>query len=309
VAKNEGPKVIVRRAKGHGEGHHGGAWKIAYADFVTAMMAFFLLMWLMGTLDKPTREGIAEYFKTPIEQAISGGPGVGQSDSILDGGGNDLTRDEGQAKKADMATPVVDLKASKAEEQRQELEKLEKLKKDVEDAINANPNLAQFKKQIALDMTQEGLRIQIMDQSQRAMFASGSARLAPYTNEILKEIGRVLNNVPNRLSISGHTDATAYSGGEAGYSNWELSADRGNAARRELVTGGMDQGRILRVVGLADAVPFDRNDPMDPLNRRISIIVLNRRTEEQIMNGGTLPSAPVADAIRAGDAGPLLQKP
>jgi len=309
VAKKESPRVIVRRAKGHGEGHHGGAWKIAYADFVTAMMAFFLLMWLMGTLDKPTREGIAEYFKTPVSDAIEGGPSVGKSDTILDGGGNDLTQSQGQRKQADLATPVVDLKAAKAEEQRQELEKLQKLKKEVEDAISANPRLAEFKKQIALDMTQEGLRIQIMDQSQRAMFSVGSAQLAAYTGEILREIGRVLDNVPNRLSISGHTDATAYSGGEKGYSNWELSADRGNAARRELIAGGMADDRILRVVGLGSAVPFDRNDPLDPLNRRISITVLNRQTEESIVNGGALPSGQAAATIRAGDAGPLLQKP
>jgi chemotaxis protein MotB len=298
--------IVIKRIKKIAGGGHGGAWKIAYADFVTAMMAFFLLMWLMGTLAKADRDGIADYFKTPLKVAMRGGEGMGQSDSILNGGGNDITQTKGLEKKADIQTPVVDLKAAKAEEQRQELTKLEQLKKQVESAIDANPKLAQFKKQIALDMTQEGLRIQIMDQNQRAMFASGSAQLAPYTGEILHEIGRVLNNVPNRVSISGHTDATPYNGGAAGYSNWELSADRGNAARRELITGGMAEGRILRVVGLASAVPFDRNDPQDPVNRRISIIVLNKKTEEAIESGAAAPPPEAANELHAGEAGPML---
>lgn len=309
MAKKDSTRVVVRRAKGHEEGHHGGAWKIAYADFVTAMMAFFLLMWLMGTLSKAQREGVSDYFKTPLKVALKGGDGMGQSDSILDGGGNDITQTKGLEKKADLQNPVLDLKAAKAEEQRQEQARLKDLKKQVETAIDANPKLAQFKKQIALDMTQEGLRIQIMDQNQRAMFAAGSARLAPYTGEILHEIGRVLNNVPNRVSISGHTDATPYNGGATGYSNWELSADRGNAARRELIDGGMGEDRILRVVGLASAVPFDRNDPTDPVNRRISIIVLNKKTEEAIESGAAAPPPDAAQEMHAGDAGPMLGTP
>lgn len=300
-------RVIIRRKKGHGGGHHGGAWKIAYADFVTAMMAFFLVMWLLGTMSPSQLAGISDYFKTPLKVAMAGGTAVGQSDSILDGGGNDLTRKDGQVNKADLATPVVDLKQAEALVEDAERQKLEEVKKQIEAAIDANPQLDQFRKQILLDMTQEGLRIQIMDENQRPMFKVGSAKLEPYTGEILHEIGRVLDAVPNRLSISGHTDATPYSGGETGYSNWELSADRGNAARRELLAGGMADDRILRVVGLADAVPFDPANDLNPVNRRISIIVLNKRTEEAISAGAATPPSEAAAALESGPAGPLLE--
>jgi chemotaxis protein MotB len=306
VSGKDNVRVIVRRRRGHGGGHHGGAWKIAYADFVTAMMAFFLVMWLLNSMSPSQLRGISDYFKTPLKVAMAGGASVGQSDSILDGGGKDLTKEEGQVQKADISTPVVDLKQAEAQVEEAERAKLEDVKKQIEAAIEANPQLAQFRKQILLDMTQEGLRIQIMDENQRPMFKVGSAKLESYTGEILHEIGRVLDDVPNRLSISGHTDATPYSGGETGYSNWELSADRGNAARRELLAGGMAEDRILRVVGLASAVPFNPEKIDDPVNRRISIIVLNKRTENAISAGAGKPPADAAAALEQGPAGPLL---
>ncbi|HAN56505.1 MAG TPA: motility protein MotB, partial [Betaproteobacteria bacterium] len=143
---------------------------------------------------------------------------------------------------------------------------------------------------LLLDITTEGLRIQIVDAKNRPMFALSKATLEPYTKEILHDIGHTLNDVPNKVSLSGHTDASPYSGGGAGYSNWELSADRANASRRELIAGGMDEGKILRVVGLASAVPIDKNNPLNPINRRISIIVMNKKTEDSITKegGGTV---------------------
>ncbi len=280
--------IIVKRIKKSGGGHHGGAWKIAYADFVTAMMAFFLLMWLLGSTTKGELQGIAEYFQTPLKVAMEGGSGSGDSSSVIKGGGKDLTKQVGQINKGDNPAQkkTYDLKAAQADMERIEASRLKALKGRIEAAIDASPTLKQFKKQLLIDITTEGLRIQIVDEKNRPMFALSKAKLEPYTKEILHDIGQTLNDVPNKISLSGHTDATPYSGGGSGYSNWELSADRANASRRELVAGGMDEGKILRVVGLASAVPIDRNDPFNPINRRISIIVMNKKTEDAIAKEG-----------------------
>jgi chemotaxis protein MotB len=269
--------IVIKRIKKAGGGAHGGAWKIAYADFVTAMMAFFLLMWLLGSATKAKMAGISEYFQTPLKVALSGGTSAGDSTSVIKGGGTDLTRRDGQVKKGD-----IDATKSKAEQERQESTRLENLKSKLEKAIDSNVKMAQFKKQLKLDITSEGLRIQIVDDQNRPMFDSGGAVMKPYTRDILREIGRTLNEVPNKISLSGHTDAVPYSGGEAGYSNWELSADRANASRRELVAGGLEDGKVLRVVGLSSAIPFDKDNPNSSINRRISIIVMNKRAEEAI---------------------------
>ena len=280
--------IIVKRMKKGGHGHHGGAWKIAYADFVTAMMAFFLLMWLLGSTAKGDLNGIAEYFKTPMKVAMQGGSGSGDSSSVIQGGGKDLTRKDGQSQKntESMEKQTVRVKITKVNFEKQEMQKLQGLKEKLEKAIETNPMLQQFKKQILIDITTEGLRIQIVDEKNRPMFDLGGAHLKSYTTQILHEIGRILNEVPNRISLSGHTDATPYSSGEKGYSNWELSADRANASRRELLSGGMAEGKILRVVGLSSAVMLDNNDPLNPINRRISLIVLNKETEDAIIRGG-----------------------
>jgi chemotaxis protein MotB len=283
--------IIVRRIKKGGHGHHGGAWKIAYADFVTAMMAFFLLMWLLGSTSKGDLNGIAEYFQTPLHVALMGGDGSGDSSSVIKGGGRDLTRLEGQVKNGEMEAPkrTVNLKAAQQELARIEKQKLSELKGRLEAMIEATDALKPFKNQLLLDITIDGLRIQIVDEQNRPMFAMGSSAPHPYAQNILREISKVLNDVPNRIAISGHTDARPYSGGERGYSNWELSADRANASRRELVAGGIEEKKIARVVGLSSSVLFDRSDPLNPSNRRISIIVMNKRAEEAATKeGGTV---------------------
>jgi chemotaxis protein MotB len=288
--------IIVKRVNKGGGGHHGGAWKIAYADFVTAMMAFFLLMWLLGSTAKGDLQGIAEYFSTPLRVAMSGGSGAGDSSSVVQGGGKDLTRKDGQVKKGDDPDikKTYNLQAAQLQQAEKELEKAEMarlraLKSKIEEVIESRPTLKQFKKQLLIDITSEGLRIQIVDEQNRPMFALAKADLQPYTKEILFEIGRALNDVPNRISLSGHTDATPYASGEKGYSNWELSADRANASRRALIAGGMDEAKVLRVVGLSSAVLFDKQDPFNPINRRISIIVMNKKTEETASrDGGTV---------------------
>ncbi len=276
--------IIIKRIKKSGGGHHGGAWKIAYADFVTAMMAFFLLMWLLGSTTKGDLQGIADFFSTPLKVAMAGGSGSGDSSSVIKGGGKDMTRIDGQQKKGEDLTPAknFNLKAAEAELERQEINRLKALKERIEKAIDTIPGLQQFKNQLLIDITTEGLRIQIVDEKNRPMFALARAELQPYTKVILHEIAKILNDIPNRISLSGHTDATPYSSGEKSYSNWELSSDRANASRRELVAGGMAENKVLRVVGLSSAVLFDSSDPLNPINRRISIIVLNKKAEDSI---------------------------
>ncbi len=284
--------VVVKRIKKGGGGHHGGAWKLAYADFVTAMMAFFLLMWLLGSTANGDLKGIAEYFQNPLKVSMSGGSGAGDATSILNGGGKDLSRSSGQAKRDGGDSNQLKATTSKdvsTEELRKEFERREKitlneLKGNIEKLIEANVTLSQFKSQLLMDVTSEGLRIQIIDEKNRPMFDSSSAELKPYSREILREIGHALNAVTNRVSISGHTDAAQFSGGERGFSNWELSANRANASRREMIGGGMEESKVLRVVGMSSMVLFNKNDPLSPANRRISIVVLNKRTADAILH-------------------------
>ena len=301
--------IIIKKVKKGGHAAHGGAWKIAYADFVTAMMAFFLLMWLLGSTAKGDLNGIAEYFKTPLKVAMAGGSGSGDANTVLPGGGKDLTRQDGQLRKGenDVVSRKQNLKQAQQELERAERTRLEELKSRLEKAIDSNPTLKQFKNQLLIDITSEGLRIQIVDEKNRPMFALASAQLQPYTKEILHEIGRTLNDVPNKISLSGHTDATPYSRGEKGYSNWELSADRANASRRELITGGMDESKVLRVVGLSSAVLLDKEDPFNPINRRISIIVMNKKAEELVeKDSGSLnvPTDATDDDVQQGLSAP-----
>ena len=288
--------IIIKRVKKGGHGAHGGAWKIAYADFVTAMMAFFLLMWLLGSTTDGDKKGIADYFASPLKIALlEGGSGAGDASSVVKGGGQDLTRTSGQVKRGDIEAKraTVNLQALKAEQIRAEVARLQELKRHVEEKIAVNPKLAAMKSQLRLDMTPDGLRIQIVDAANRPMFALGSAEVQPYMRDLLRDIGSVLAEVPNRLTLEGHTDAAPYAGGERGYSNWELSADRANASRRELVAGGLPDDRTLRVQGLAASSLFDPKDPLAPTNRRISIIVMNREAEERFFHAAAAaPEAP-----------------
>ena len=280
--------IIIKRIKKGGHATHGGAWKIAYADFVTAMMAFFLLMWLLGSTSEGDKKGIADYFGSPLRVAMSGGSGSGDSSHVIKGGGQDLTRTTGQVKRGEVEATrsTVNLRALKAEQVRAEVARLEDLKRKVEAKIASNPKLAGLSGQIKLDLTPDGLRIQIADLDKRPMFASGSPEVQPSMRELLRELGSVLSEVPNRLTLEGHTDALPFAAaggrGELGYSNWELSADRANASRRELVAGGLPPEQVLRVQGLAASAPYDRQDPGSPANRRISIIVMNRDAEELV---------------------------
>ena len=286
MAEEKIAPIIVKKIKKSSGGHHGGAWKIAYADFVTAMMAFFLLMWLLGSTSKAQKEGISEYFKTPLKVVLMG-PSVGASDSALKNtGGKDVTLKQGQVKPVDGdpgRNKMIKEKELKEMLKQAEKAKLEQLKNKIEQAIDDNPELKQFKSQLKLDMTSEGLRIQIIDEQNRPMFENARADLQPYAKKILHEIGKTLNGVENKISLSGHTDATPYAHGEQGYSNWELSADRANSSRRELIAGGMDESKLVRVLGLGSATLMDKENPFNPINRRISLIVMNKEAEEELL--------------------------
>lgn len=278
--------IIIKRIKKGGHGPHGGAWKIAFADFMTAMMAFFLLMWLLGSTTEGDRKGIADYFSNPVKVSMMGGSGAGDATSILKGGGNSLSETSGQQSRgrSESVDERLRHKTLKAEQARAEQARLNALKARVEAVIGNDSRLSKYKSQLRLDLTAEGLRIQIVDDQNRPMFDSGSDTVQGYMRDVLHAIGHVLADVPNRLTVEGHTDAKPFVGGEAGYSNWELSADRANASRRELIAGGLKGDRVLRVQGLAASMLFDAQDPQSPLNRRISIVVMNREAEERFFD-------------------------
>jgi len=277
--------IIIKRIKKGGHAVHGGAWKIAYADFVTAMMAFFLLMWLLGSTTEGDKKGIADYFASPLKLSLlASGSGAGDASHVVKGGGQDLTRTTGQVKRGDIEAPrdTINLHQLKAEQIRAEVARLDDLRKKVEQALAGNPELKGMASQLLLEMTSDGLRIQILDADQRPMFASGSPQVQPHMRALLRAVGGLLAEVPNRLTLEGHTDALPFGSGDRGYGNWELSADRANASRRELVTGGLPEDQVLRVQGLAASHPLDRKDPAAPANRRISIIVMTREAEDRV---------------------------
>jgi chemotaxis protein MotB len=292
--------IVVKRPGKGGGGHHGGAWKIAYADFVTAMMAFFLLMWLLVSATEKEREAIQQYFNRPLI-AIFDDPGAASRRTVIEGGGGEVSRRAGQTGEhpPSVPQPPLDARQVEAAYREAELQRLEQLKDKIERAIEASEALRPFRSQLLLDLTSEGLRIQIVDEQNRPMFGVGQTALQPYTKEILHQIGKLLNEVDHKISLAGHTDATPYAQGDRAYSNWELSADRANASRRELLAAGMDEKKVMRVVGLSAAVPLDAKDPYAPPNRRISIVVLNRETEESITrNGGALAPRPAVEPSR-----------
>jgi len=270
------PIVVVRRRKSkhHAQGGHG-SWKIAYADFMTAMMAFFLVMWLISISSPKELAQIADYFRTPLAQAITGGHRLSDSSSPVPGGGDDVTQQQGEVKKH---PDIEELR------KRMESNRLKRIKGDLDQLIESDPKLRALRPHLQIKLVQEGLRIQIIDSQNRPMFKTGSAEVEPYMRDILRKIAPVLNDLSNKISLSGHTDDLPYASGERGYSNWELSADRANASRRELVTGGLDEGKVLRVVGMSSTMVLSNRGSGDAINRRISLLVLNKQTENAIMH-------------------------
>ena len=289
MAEKKLQPIIIKRVKKSGHAAHGGAWKIAYADFVTAMMAFFLLMWLLGSTAKGELQGISDYFSSPLKVAMAGGDGSGNSSSVIPGGGNDLSKVHGQVRRSDTDSEKArrqSIDTARAERAKQDAERIKTLQAKIDALITENPRLNEYKSQIRIDVTPDGLQIQIVDDQNRPMFDSGSAMVKPYMRDILREIGAALNGVENRVSLAGHTDAVPYSNSDRGYSNWELSSDRANATRRELVAAGMPDAKLGRVVGLAASDLLEPDNPRSAANRRITITVLTREAEERLMGKG-----------------------
>lgn len=273
------PRIVIRKKRAsHDEGHSGGSWKIAYADFMTAMMAFFLVMWILSLVPKSELKDLAEYFRRPLISAVTGDPHTPATRNVIPGGG---TPSPIPTKSALQEVTALIPQVSRSE-QSEDSERLENLKRNVDLQIENNPTLKNFKPQMVMDMTPEGLRIQILDNQQQPMFATGSARLNPEMIYILKELAPLLNDMPNGISISGHTDATQYVTGEHAYSNWELSADRANSARQALVNNGLSESKVRRILGLSSTINLVKDDPYSPINRRISIVVLNHKTEQML---------------------------
>jgi chemotaxis protein MotB len=330
---NERPIIIVRKKKKAAHAHHGGAWKVAYADFVTAMMAFFMVMWLVTAVSKEQRAAIFDYFKNPsMEPGKSAKPAPGQmgpggaSTSVIDlHGGMDAMRPAITKQKDNGATgaPVLSRNGASlasssktkstdhtptteeavAAQQAAEHKALESLMAQLRQAVDKSQALEPFKDQLLLDITPEGVRIQIVDAQNRPMFDVGSAHLRDYTTAILRELAPYLDSVPNRISLTGHTDIRPYPSSN-GYTNWELSADRANAARRALTAGGLPDGKISRVVGLSSSVLFDKNEPQSPINRRISIVVMTKQAEEAALKTDVASETPAPAPAVAPTASP-----
>lgn len=269
--------IIIKKVIKKGHGHHGGSWKIAYADFVTAMMAFFLLMWLIASLNKAQKEGISDYFKQPVKMTFFGGDNVGNQQIRIKGGGPQVKDTNGQVSTTDKAaskdTTKDDIHIIQSTQK--ETQKLEQLKSEISLSLQKDPSLSGLKDQLLMEVVHEGLRIQLIDNQKIPMFDVGSEKLNPQFEAIFTKISKLLNAVPNKVNIEGHTDAHPYHNpNELDYTNWELSSQRANAARRALIKAGMDENKVMSVTGFSSTRLLDKKDPMSAVNRRISIIVM-----------------------------------
>jgi chemotaxis protein MotB len=330
MAKKEGEQpIIVIKKKSGGHGHHGGAWKVAFADFATAMMAFFLLLWLLGSTDKAQQQAVAGYFNDPASASPIGpggttqgiipmsdpapAPPAGQIDNEMSNhpGEKEAESDAEAEFEQDNPQPEnTQEPIEKTQQERQQEKQQEKLRKEeqktldalqenLEEALKNDDVFSLLKDQVLIDITPMGLRIQIIDRENRPSFNSGSPQINFYTEEVLEALSPLIDKVPNRISVTGHTDSTAYAQG-AKYTNWELSTDRANTARRALITGGYPEEKIAKIEGFADSLPFDEADPMNPINRRIAILLLKKEVDddmrkdigvnaEQLLEESTLP--------------------
>ncbi len=281
------PEIIIKRVKGkHGAGHHGGAWKIAYADFVTAMMAFFLLMWIIGATNEKQRKGIADYFTpTVIQMKNSGG-----SNGVM--GGQSLQESEGTAPHTAAgpglhAVPMVQpgqvpaIKSTGSENgpapgarRAADEEKFKKVERIVAARLAGDPTMKGLKSQIHFVRTRDGLRIDIVERADFSMFGSGNSVFSPEALKLVRTVAGAIQGVPNKLTVRGHTDSSAYNAGAA--NNWTLSTLRADATRRALADAGIDDKRFRRIEGVADTDPYTPTDPADPRNRRISVTLMYR---------------------------------
>lgn len=295
------PLIVKRVVEGGHGGHHGGAWKVAYADFVTAMMAFFLLLWLISSASEETLKGLSEYFSDDtVNVGTPGGmggalhgldvvpnPNVPAPSSPLNMqptvpfSPTEEEIDSREVNMADGATGGLDAALSdaafEAERERREQAAFEAAEEGIRETLDATPELRRFKENLAIDQTPEGLRIQILDREKSAMFPVGSDQMYGHTGKLLAVVARAVAGLPNRVSVRGHTDSLAFAPG-ASYDNWRLSSDRANSTRQALVEAGLGPGRIAEVVGKGNAEPLPDSGADDPRNRRISVVLLHDRS-------------------------------
>ena len=292
--------IIIKKIKKGGHGHHGGAWKVAYADFVTAMMAFFLLLWLLNATTEEQKSGLADYFSPASVSNPNSGSGGILGGATISVEGNQTSA--GGPSEGGVTLPIPpsitvpgnieseeavesdsDTAAEVSEESvdellaRREQEQFEAAEEALRDAIESVPELEDLQNSLLIEQTPEGLRIQLIDQEGFSMFALGSAKANKQLIELINLVAQVVTQMPNKVSISGHTDSRPYRT-DNGYTNWELSSDRANAARRLMVDAGVTQERISNVQGRAATEPLLPEDTTDPSNRRISIVLLRENT-------------------------------
>jgi chemotaxis protein MotB len=303
---DKAPIIIIKRVKKVEGGHHGGAWKVAYADFVTAMMAFFLLLWLLNVTTAKQRDMISAYFAPTdprISESTSGAGGVMGGTSMSSEGA--MTDDKRPiAAPSEMAEGVGKNDPDDESKARKELEALdkqdenafEKAQEKIRRAIESVPELKELAQNILIDVTPEGLRIQLVDQEGKPMFELGSAKPLPQAEKVLRLVAQVVQDLPNKISIRGHTDAKPFAGTQQGYTNWELSADRANASRRIMLLGGLDSARLENVQGRADREPLVPEQPESARNRRISIILLKQSIAASAKKNAIGPQKPSVSA-------------
>jgi chemotaxis protein MotB len=267
--------IIIKKIKKGGHGHHGGAWKVAYADFVTAMMAFFLLLWLLSSSSKATLDGIAEYFTPTIGLADKSGFETGGQSASPDG-----------TRKSDNSPVAVVIGQSPTGETKENPTKTTMVQKDadgqlfekaeeaIKKAFESDPTLRELADNVIVEQTPEGLKIELTDSDKHPMFVPGNKEITADGQKLLNAMKLVIEKMPNYISITGHTDAAPLDRGNGDYTNWELSADRANAARRYLLSQGLEAERPRKIVGMGDSDLLDPDDPRNPRNRRISIILL-----------------------------------
>jgi chemotaxis protein MotB len=299
--------IVIKRVKKVAGGAHGGSWKIAFADFALALMSFFLVLWLIESTTNLEKMAIAGYFSDPTNL---GAVGDGGTPYVLDLEGRPLNvtnqgmnlslvrQDENQLVES---PPEIENPEFVELARLRQIETLENLRGQVEAEINLNQQFEWFKDSVTFEITEEGLMVQIIDRENRPLFDSSDARLRPYAMEILWSIGRIFGAVPNKISVFGHTDSAPFGTSDT-YSNWELSSDRANSARRALVDGGVRPEQLAQIIGMADSVPMDTSDPLNPANRRIVIMVLNAVAESNLdaqseagLSAGTPPPELIPD--------------
>lgn len=284
MKKPQSTTIIIRKKNiQHAGGHHGGSWKIAYADFMTAMMALFLVMWLISKATPQELQGIAEYFRTPLVMGFTGGNKISDSESPIPGGGDDLSKMDGEEKNDNIAQQSIEL-----EQKHLETLQLIATAQKIFEVFHLDPRLEKLAPNLIVELTELGLRIQILSSNNEPMFDIGSAKIDPNMQKILQALAPILNTLPNKITISGHTDERKYRNGDRGYSNWELSGDRANASRRELINSGLDSKKIIRIIALADTVSLNHKNFNQDSNRRISILILNKTAQQYIEDENTM---------------------